>query len=95
MTLILLAVLGFSVGGIGWAMSKRGYRGIVIGFEKEAGQISDLRHLMGKANWHWDPGMNCHIPVCRYLMKGDGYRRCGNGPLSGDEINEGYCSEHK
>lgn len=50
------------------------------------------RDVMGKANWRWEPDLECHVPCC---AQGSGYgTRCGNGPLDDDAIKTGDCGEH-
>lgn len=55
----------------------------------------ELNLLLGKATWQWDDELGMHIPVCsrfKYNVR-LGAHRCGNGPLSDAEIEEGTCSE--
>ena len=54
-----------------------------------------MQFLLGKATWAWDDELGMHIPVCsRWKVNRAGnIVRCGNGPLEGDAITEGTCSE--
>jgi hypothetical protein len=49
----------------------------------------------GKADWIWDEELNLHIPCCsRWVTTTVGsIRKCGNGPLTGNEIVTGTCGE--
>jgi hypothetical protein len=55
----------------------------------------DLERQLGKASWVWDDDMGMHLPTCSRLKlnRGGVVIRCGNGPLVGNEIDEGTCSE--
>jgi hypothetical protein len=56
---------------------------------------TDLERMLGQATWEWDAELGMHIPVCsRWKINGRGnVIRCGNGPLAGDQIDVGTCSE--
>ncbi len=49
---------------------------------------------MGKATWEWDDELNCQVPCCSALTNDVDFQKCGNGPLTGDEIAAGRCSQH-
>lgn len=40
---------------------------------------------LGQADWLWDSELRCHIPCCNLCM---------NGPLEGDQIQTGVCTDH-
>lgn len=54
-----------------------------------------LASLLGHATWQWDQELGMHMPVCsRWKVSGTGnVVRCGNGPLTGSEIDTGTCSD--
>jgi hypothetical protein len=43
-----------------------------------------------RADWLWDDDLDMHIPCC---SQWDGRRKCGNGPLTGDQILTGDCGK--
>jgi hypothetical protein len=49
-------------------------------------RINEYCLVHGKANYIWDDDFKIHIPCCRV---------CGNGPVTGDEEENGLCSDHK
>lgn len=54
-----------------------------------------LEGMMGKATWEWDEDLLMHVPCCSQYSRGDrGGWRCGNGPLTGDQIMTGDCGQH-
>lgn len=56
---------------------------------------ADLERMLGHATWDWDQDLGMHIPVCsQWRVDGrGGVKRCGNGPLTGEQIDTGTCSE--
>lgn len=58
------------------------------------------RKTLGGADWIYDEQWKFHIPCCRMLVPQVGhrgaiwYKRCGNGPLTGDGAISGSCGEH-
>lgn len=54
----------------------------------------DLLEFLGKASWEYDSELGCHIPCCSGHKWQEGkIVVCGNGPLTGEEIVNGLCSE--
>lgn len=55
--------------------------------------------LMGKADWIYEPTIDCHVPCCTVFTPSNEatpkLRRCGNGPLTGSAIESGDCGEHE
>lgn len=55
----------------------------------------------GKSNWIYDDEFDMHFPCCnarvvRVLAHGTEVNQvCGAGPLTGDDVAEGRCSEHR
>lgn len=75
---------------------------IIVHMEQERAWAID--HFLGKADWVFDDDPETwgphgiHIPCCS-RMKGNprvpgDYRKCGNGPLTGDQILSGDCGLH-
>lgn len=55
-----------------------------------------LRRELGKATWMWDQDLGLHLPVCsgwKHDLRRGGLYRCGNGPLTGENIDAGLCDE--
>lgn len=55
--------------------------------------------IMGKADWIWDDELGVHVPCCTVRpihvpSQRPTQEKCGNGPLTGDQILTGDCGEH-
>lgn len=48
---------------------------------------------MGAADWIYDHELQIHVACCTYALPNG--KRCGNGPLTGNEIATGVCSDTK
>lgn len=66
------------------------------------GIIEAINLAIGKADWLWDDDLGCHIPCCTSYTRIEysaelgrlATTKCGNGPLVGEQIQTGLCSEH-
>lgn len=52
-----------------------------------------IRDRLGQSDWKYDVEMDMHIPCCTQRVGPLG-RKCGNGPLTGEQIRIGNCGEH-
>lgn len=48
-----------------------------------------------KCDWIWDEAIG-HMPCCTQMVIDDNgaIRKCGNGPLTGDQLQSGDCEQH-
>lgn len=58
------------------------------------------RAELGRADWLWEDDLQMHVPCCtvrRTAIRGVltiPVGKCGNGPLTGGQIETGDCGEH-
>lgn len=59
---------------------------------------------MGKADWKYDAEFDWHVPCCSVVVVSGTTGspsetfpgiKCGNGPLTGDQLSTGDCGEHE
>lgn len=68
-------------------------RDVLAKFRWSAPQIE---RLLGHATWVWDQDLGMHLPMCsgwKHDTRRGGLYMCGNGPLTGENIDTGLCDE--
>lgn len=57
-------------------------------------EVGEIAHrIFGKADWLYDHELGVYLPCCSHFKWMEGKpRKCGNGPLTREEIATGECS---